>query len=49
MLLQAAAEAEQDRLDAIAEQMHIPDFTYRLHRAQVAEGDMEDAWRWKPR
>lgn len=47
--MQVAAEAEQARLDELAEKFGLKDFMYRLQKAQEAEGEAEEAMRHKVR
>ncbi|KAL6762370.1 alternative splicing regulator-domain-containing protein [Haematococcus lacustris] len=43
------AEAEEERVDVLAERFGVRDFSYRLHRALEAEGEEEAALRRRPR
>lgn len=44
-----AQEAEDDRVDEMAEGFGLEDFTYRLHKAQEREGEDEARMRHPPR
>eukprot|EP00879_Flechtneria_rotunda_P005015 GHRR01005291.1.p1 GENE.GHRR01005291.1~~GHRR01005291.1.p1 ORF type:complete len:648 (+),score=222.28 GHRR01005291.1:283-2226(+) len=44
-----AQEAEDERIDVIAEDFGLQDFSYRLHRAQEKEGEEEARMRKRPK
>ena len=46
---EVAQEAEDERVDSIAEQYGLKDFSYRLHRLQEREGEQEAMVRKRPK